>query len=191
MHGVSEALTAGYTLMSRMSIIFIFKVSYSSHDGNTVFPSKLMGQITVCLFLIFFFMGSELKKLMKLSQILVIFLYIHGHFRPLALAANSRLVLGKSHGCGFDTCVLSCVPPSIYGCQMFFSHGHAPSRDTVTMCTWADYISRFKLAGGTFSCITILCVILYTSTFLIQYSKDHGLPEWWPHEKEKANLLIK
>lgn len=43
------------------------------------------------------------------------------------------------------------------------------SRDSVThaderhlhklpnmLCTWADYTSRFKLAGGTFSCITIL-----------------------------------
>lgn len=32
---------------------FYIQVSYSSHDGNTVFPSKLMGQITVCLFLFF------------------------------------------------------------------------------------------------------------------------------------------
>lgn len=105
---------------------------------------------------------------MKFSQILVIFLYIYGHFRPLAL---SLLILGKAHCCGFDSCVWCGVPPSIYGRQMFFSRGRAFSTDTVThvderhlhklpnmLCTRADYISRLKLAGGTFSCITILSI---------------------------------
>lgn len=55
-----------------------------------------------------------MHKLVKFSQTLVIFLYIHGHFRPLALAANSRLLLGKAHNCGFDSCVLCCVPPPLY-----------------------------------------------------------------------------